>query len=75
MTTHHELTMTVPGMTCGHCQTAVTTEVSNVPGVTEVIVDLATKLVTVRGADLDPVAVIAAIDEAGFDVAQGSGSW
>ena len=75
MTTPHELTMTVPGMTCGHCQTAVTTEVSNVPGVTEVIVDLSTKLVTVRGADLDPVAVIAAIDEAGFDVAQGSGSW
>ena len=75
MTTPHELTMTVPGMTCGHCQTAVTTEVSNVPGVTEVIVDLSTKLVTVRGADLDPVAVVAAIDEAGFDVAQGSGSW
>ncbi len=75
MTTPHELTMTVPGMTCGHCQSAVTTEVFKVPGVSEVTVDLSTKLVTVRGADLDPVAVVAAIDEAGFDVAQGSGSW
>ncbi len=75
MTTPHELTMTVPGMTCGHCQSAITTEVSKVPGVGEVTVDLSTKLVTVRGADIDPVAVVAAIDEAGFEVAPGSGSW
>lgn len=67
--------MTVPGMSCGHCESAVTTEVSKVPGVAEVAVDLASKLVTVRGSDLDPMAIVAAIDEAGYEVAEGSGSW
>ena len=34
-------TYTVVGMTCGHCVNAVTEEVSAVPGVTDVDVDLA----------------------------------
>ncbi|HEY4603540.1 MAG TPA: heavy-metal-associated domain-containing protein, partial [Blastococcus sp.] len=34
-------TYTVVGMTCGHCVSAVTEEVSQVPGVTAVDVDLA----------------------------------
>lgn len=75
MTNTQELKMTVPGMSCGHCESAVTTEVSKVPGVAEVAVDLASKLVTVRGSDLDPMAIVAAIDEAGYEVAEGSGSW
>lgn len=63
------LTLTVPGMTCGHCEAAVKREVGAVAGVDHVDVDLATKLVTVRGADVDRDAVVEAIDEAGYDVA------
>ena len=58
---------TVNGMTCQHCVDAVTTEVSAVPGVEAVEVDLAAKTVTVRGGD--DTAVRAAIDEAGYEVA------
>ena len=56
-------------MTCGHCEAAIQKEVSAVEGVSAVVVDLETKLVTVSGAGLDRGAVVAAIDEAGFDVA------
>lgn len=63
------LTLSVPGMTCGHCEAAVTKEVSSVAGVTAVAVDLDSKLVTVTGAGLDRDAIVAAIDDAGFDVA------
>jgi copper chaperone len=63
----HELTYLVAGMTCDHCTVAVIGEVTNVPGVTAVEVDLDTKLVQVRGADIDGAAVVAAIDEAGYD--------
>src|SRR5436189_221467 len=40
-------TYTVSGMTCAHCVSAVTEEVSAVPGVTEVQVDLETGALTV----------------------------
>ena len=58
----------VPGMTCEHCVSAVDAEVRKVPGVTDVAVDLATKEVRVMG---EPARddVVAAIDEAGYDVA------
>lgn len=62
------LTLKVPGMTCGHCEAAVKTEVGKVAGVSAVTVDLTTKLVTVEGSD-DRAAITAAIDEAGFEVA------
>jgi copper chaperone len=60
-------TWTVQGMTCGHCVNAVTEEISSIPGVSDVAVDLATGLVTVT-ADADPSAdaVAAAVDEAGY---------
>ena len=57
----------VPGMTCDHCVAAITEEVSKVAGVTAVDVDLATKLVHVHGTALDGAALVAAIDEAGYD--------
>ena len=60
-------TYRVAGMTCDHCKTAVTDEVAKVRGVAAVDVDLATKLVRVHGTDLDAVAVVAAIDEAGYE--------
>jgi len=64
------ITLTVPGMTCGHCEASVTKEVSKVPGVTSVAVDLTTKLVTVSGSNLDRTSLVEAVDEAGFDVSQ-----
>ena len=60
-------TYRVDGMTCDHCRIAVTAEVGAVAGVTAVDVDLDTKLVHVQGDGLDPVAVVAAIDEAGYE--------
>jgi copper chaperone len=59
----------VPGMTCDHCKLSVTEEVSELAGVRSVEVDLDSKLVTVRGDDLDDAAIRAAIDEAGYEVA------
>ena len=47
------LTYSVPGMTCGHCVNSVTSELTAVAGVTEVSVDLTTKLVVVSGTDLE----------------------
>lgn len=63
------LTYTVPGMTCGHCKAAVTSEVSALSGVTGVVVDLATKRVEVVGDRLDDAAIRAAIEEAGYEAA------
>lgn len=63
------VTLSVPGMTCGHCKAAIETELGKVPGVASVSVDLDTKLVAVVGTALDHVALVAAVDEAGFDVA------
>lgn len=57
----------VPGMHCQHCEAAVTRELRAVNGVAAVDVELETKLVTVRGNDLDGAALVAAIDEAGYD--------
>jgi copper chaperone len=61
------LTYVVAGMSCGHCKVAVTDEVSKVAGVAAVDVDLDTKLVRVHGTGVDEAAVVAAIDEAGYD--------
>ncbi len=61
------LTYTVDAMSCDHCKDAVSGEVSKVAGVEFVDVDLETKRVVVRGADLSEEAVHAAIDEAGYD--------
>jgi copper chaperone len=62
-----QLTYRVDGMNCNHCVVAVSGEVGQVAGVTDVDVDLDTKLVRVTGASLDDAAVVAAIDEAGYD--------
>ena len=63
------MTLSVPGMTCGHCEAAVKQEVGAVAGVTGVAVDLDSKDVVVTGSGLDRDAIVAAIDEAGYDVA------
>ena len=61
------LTYRVDAMSCNHCVVAVSGEVGRVAGVDSVDVDLDTKLVRVGGADVDRAAVVAAIDEAGYD--------
>jgi copper chaperone CopZ len=59
----------VTGMTCGHCVAAVSEELSALPGVTGVNVDLVAggvSTVTVSGnTTLTPEQVAAALDEAG----------
>jgi copper chaperone CopZ len=64
-----DLVYRVEGMTCAHCTAAVSEEVAKVAGVSAVEIDLDTKLVHVRGTGLDAAAIIAAIDEAGYDAA------
>lgn len=63
------LTLSVPGMTCGHCEASVKKEVGALAGIADVTVDLDSKDVVVTGTQLDRDAIVAAIDEAGFDVA------
>jgi copper chaperone len=63
-------TYTVTGMTCAHCVQAVTGEISMLPGVADVRIDLASGAVTVISeAPLADEAVRAAVDEAGYDLA------
>ncbi|MFG2055663.1 heavy-metal-associated domain-containing protein [Micromonospora sp. NPDC048930] len=62
----------VTGMTCGHCVRAVTEELSALPGVEQVEVDLAAGTATVISAVPLPVEMVrAAVDEAGYDLAGG----
>lgn len=63
------ITYTVPGMSCGHCESSVKGKVSAVEGVENVEVDLDTKVVTVTGTDLSDERLRAAIDDAGYDIA------
>ena len=63
------VTYSVPGVSCAHCQAAITEEVSGLDGVETVEVDLEAKTVSVTGEELDEQAIIAAIDEAGYEVA------
>ncbi len=64
-----ENTYTVTGMTCAHCATAVTEEVSAVPGVEAVEVSVEAGTVRVRGDGVSDEQVRTAVDEAGYAVA------
>ena len=62
-------TYTVTGMTCGHCVSSVTEEISEIAGVSDVAVDLATGAVTVTSAEpLSDSAVRGAVEEAGYQL-------
>jgi copper chaperone len=62
-------TITVDGMTCGHCEAAVKSEVGKLEGVTDVAVDLASGQVTiVADTAPDPSSLRAAVEEAGYEV-------
>ncbi|MEV0604894.1 cation transporter [Polymorphospora rubra] len=63
-------TYTVVGMTCGHCVQAVTGELTALPGVRDVQVELPTGAVSVTSdAPLELDTVRAAVDEAGYELA------
>jgi copper chaperone len=62
-----EITYSVPEISCDHCVRAISGEVGKVAGVRDVVVDIETKRVTVRGDGLDDAALREAIDEAGYD--------
>lgn len=63
------MTYSVPGVSCGHCKSAIEGEVSGVAGVSAVNVDLGAKTVTVTFDGVDEKSIFDAIDEAGYEVA------
>jgi copper ion binding protein len=63
-------TITVTGMTCGHCATSVRDEVGSIPGVSAVDVDLASGKVTIDSEQqVDADAIKDAVEEAGYELA------
>ena len=63
-------TYTVAGMTCAHCVASVTEEVSEIPGVEDVQVDLASGAVAVTSNQpVSAGAVKAAVEGAGYQIA------
>ncbi|GAA4026240.1 cation transporter [Streptomyces sp. NBC_01352] len=59
----------VTGMSCGHCEGSVSSEISELPGVSSVKAVASTGEVTVVSATpLDEESVRAAVDEAGFEL-------
>ncbi|CAB4655205.1 MAG: cation-transporting ATPase [Actinobacteria bacterium] len=64
-----QTTINVSGMTCGHCVSAVTMELSLLPSVTEVDVDLESGQVTITSdTALEQAQLATAIDEAGYEL-------
>jgi copper chaperone len=61
------LILDVPGISCDHCKAAIESSVGEVAGVASVTVDVPAKTVAVVGGERD--AIVAAIDDAGYDVA------
>lgn len=60
-----QVTITVKGMTCGHCKAMVEKNLSKLPGVKSITVDLASGKTTIDGAP-DMTAVREVIDDLGF---------
>jgi copper chaperone len=61
-----EITYHVPGISCGHCKSAIESEVGGLDGVESVVVDIDSKQVAVVGSAGDD-AIRAAIIEAGYE--------
>jgi copper chaperone len=57
----------VTGMSCSHCEQAVSTEVGQISGVEAVEVSAASgRLVVTSSAPVDEAQVVAAVEEAGY---------
>lgn len=68
-----EKTYVVPDVSCEHCVRAITTELSAIPGVTDVRVDIDTKIVAVRYDDsVVEDQIVTGIEDAGYEIAQSS---
>jgi copper chaperone len=64
-------TYTVTGMTCSHCVSAVGSEIRQIPGVSDVRVDLNSGVVIViSDQPIDGGAVAAAVEDAGYTLAR-----
>lgn len=61
-------TITVEGMTCGHCEQSVEEALKSVEGVTNVTVDRESDVATVEGS-ADTNALVNAVNDAGYDAA------
>jgi copper chaperone len=60
-------TYAVTGMTCGHCVSAVSEEVGQVPGVTDVAVNLESGTVTITSDQpVEAARIREAVEEAGY---------
>ena len=63
-------TVTVTGMTCGHCVSSVREEIGSIPGVTAVGVDLASGRVDIDSeTPIEQATLAQAVDEAGYQLA------
>jgi len=67
-------TIRVQGMTCGHCTSAVTSEITALGGVTDVAIDLhpgeISDVVITSDAPLSAESLAAAVDEAGYSIVE-----
>jgi copper chaperone CopZ len=60
-------TFRVTGMSCSHCERAITDEVSKIDGVENLHVSAQTGLLSIEAdTGIDDEAVLAAVDEAGY---------
>ena len=60
----------VTGMSCDHCANAIRAVIGQLPGVTEIDVDVATGTVRIIGEPLPGYAALrAAVEEAGYEFA------
>lgn len=65
-----QTTWTVTGMTCGHCEASVREEIGELAGVSSVEASHETgRVVVTSDGPLDPAAVAAAVEEAGYRLA------
>jgi copper chaperone CopZ len=63
-------TVTVAGMSCGHCATSVREEITDIPGVRAVDVDLVSGNVTIDSDGLvETAAIKSAVEDAGYQLA------
>jgi copper chaperone CopZ len=64
-------TYTVQGMTCDHCAASVNEEVSELAGVADVAVNLASGRLEVTGASFTDDEIRVAVEEAGYKLGDG----
>jgi copper chaperone len=61
-----ELTLSVPGMTCGHCERTIKRALAEI-GLPDVAVDLGRRRVTVAAGDADLPRILEALAGEGYD--------